>query len=262
LNSKANALLFIGRYDEAITMHQQVIQKFPKYYVGHKDLGLAYQAIGRCGKARNAFRRYLQTAPEGSLALGHILLARLYLLLEDPADAMREAETALALDSLSLEARCLKGCVAIRLLGDTERAKAELAAMEHLLADSDLLEDVHHYHYLHGLILLADNRFNEGLDVLRNEIETAPRDYSIFLRKELIRGFIAADRTEEAMREAALLLALTPNDGELHYLIGLSRRAAGETGPAERHFKVAMRTWKDADSGFPPLARLISQLER
>ena len=260
LNSQAHALYFNGRYDEAIALHQQVIQRHPKYYVGHKDLGLAYQAVGKCRKARNAFRRYINTAPQESVPLGHILMGRLHLLNGNASEALREADAALAIDSLSLEALCLKGCVAIRILHDTEAAKHKLLAMENMLGRVDLLEDIHHYHYLQGLILLAEHQHEQGLDVLRNEIEASPRDFSIFIRKELVRGCIEAGRTEEAIRVASELLELNRNDAELHYLAGLSHRARGSDLDAVRHFTRAMQTWREADPDFPPLQRLISQL--
>ncbi len=262
LNSQANALYFAGRYEEAIAKHLEVIQKYPKYYVGYKDLGLSYQAVGKCEKAENAFRRYLNAAPRESKPLGHILIGRIHLMNENAAEAMQEADAALALDSLSLEALCLKGCIALELLHDTDTANKELLVMEDLLAKADMLKDIHHYHYLYGMILLVENRIEEGLDVLRNEIETAPRDFSIFLRKELLRGYIQAERTDEAIREASELLKLNPNDGELLYLAGISCRAAGKVRDARRHFTHAKQTWRDADPGFTPLARLISQLER
>lgn len=259
LNSQANALCFAGRYDEAISRHQQVIQKYPKYYMGHRDLGLTYQEVGKCRKAGNAFRRYISTAPKESIPPGHVLLGKLHLLNGNASEALREADAALALDSLSLEARCLKGCVAIRLLHDTEAAKNELLAMEDLLDSVDLIEDIHHYHYLHGLILLAEHRFEEGLAVFRNEIESAPRNFSIFIRKEFVRGCIEADRMKEAIREASDLLALNPHDGELHYLTGLGCRATGADRDATQHFMHAMQTWREADPDFLPLLQLISQ---
>jgi serine/threonine protein kinase/tetratricopeptide (TPR) repeat protein len=262
LNSQANALCFAGRYEEAIATHLEVIQKYPKYYVGYKDLGLSYQAVGKCKKAENAFRRYLNAAPRESKPLGHILIGRIHLMNENAAKALQEADAAVGLDSLSLEALCLKGCIALELLHDSDMANKELLKMENQLANTDMLEDIHHYHYLQGMILLAANRIEEGLDVLRTEIETAPRDFSVFLRKELLRGYIQAGRTDEAIRETSELLRLNPNDGELLYLAGLSCRAAGKMREARRHFTQAMQTWRDADPGFPPLVRLISQLER
>lgn len=259
LNSQANALCFAGRYEEAISRHQQVIQKYPKYYMGHRDLGLAYQALGKCRKAGNAFRRYISTAPKESIPQGHILLGKLHLSNGNASEALREADAALALDSLSLEAHSMKGCIAIRLLHDMDAAKNELLVMEDLLGSVDLLEDIHHYHYLHGLILLAEHRFEEGLDVFRNEIETVPRDYSVFIRKEFARGCIEADRTEEAIREVSDLLALNPHDGELHYLAGVCYRATDANQDATRHFMHAMQTWREADPDFLPLLQLISQ---
>jgi len=260
LNSQANALCFAGRYDESISLHQQVIQKYPTYYTGHKDLGLAYQAVGKYRKAANAFRRYIGTAPKESKPLGHILLGQLHLMNGSASEALREADAALALDSLSLEAHCLKGCIAVRILHDTKGAEDELILMEDLLGTANLLEDIHHYHYLHGLILLANHRFEEGLDVFRNEIETAPRDFSIFIRMELVHAYIEAGRPEEAMQEASHLLELNPYNGEINYLAGLCCRAMGADRDAIDHFMKAQRTWREADSDFLPLTRLISQL--
>jgi tetratricopeptide (TPR) repeat protein/DNA-binding winged helix-turn-helix (wHTH) protein len=57
----ANAYLQLRRFDEAITEYERILGLNPKYPMATYHLGQAYEARGEVGRAREAYRRFLET---------------------------------------------------------------------------------------------------------------------------------------------------------------------------------------------------------
>ncbi|MEW6645476.1 MAG: tetratricopeptide repeat protein [Pseudomonadota bacterium] len=74
-NSKAFALLRAKKYDEALAIQLQNVERYPKEQSTHLVLGLIYQAIGRNTEAIASFRRSLEIFPKSSGAYRRLAIA-------------------------------------------------------------------------------------------------------------------------------------------------------------------------------------------
>jgi tetratricopeptide (TPR) repeat protein len=262
IHSLAFALSFQGEYKAALEQYGEVIATYPEYYKAYEDRGLTYLAVGKCRKARDDFRRYLQTAPASSRPRGHFLLGQLYLTQQHYALAAAEANNALQLDSLYMKAHWLAGTA---WLADKkfDQAQTELQIMQKLLALPGTRDDVAYYHHLRGQMLLAKND-TLGLIELQNAVDTSPRDF-IFFQKELAAGYLKAGRAGAAIKEAWKLVELNRNFAEALYLLGIANEKLAPQKmealeEAEAFFRQAHKVWQTADDDFYPLLQLQQKL--
>jgi tetratricopeptide (TPR) repeat protein/DNA-binding winged helix-turn-helix (wHTH) protein len=72
----ANALLELGRYDEAIAEYQRILKINPQYPLAHYHLGQAYDHKGDREKARAAYQRFLQIWHNADADVPEILAAQ------------------------------------------------------------------------------------------------------------------------------------------------------------------------------------------
>ncbi len=260
LHSIANALSFRGKYKQAIAQYCEIIQKDPIYYDSYGDLGWTYLAIGKWREALSVFKRYITAVPNSLLPYGHILQGRVYYIQENTSLVEKEIEKALALDPQFIRAHWLQGLVALILSRNVDKARQELRIMQELPTPYDYDSEAFAcYYHLHGWILLAEDKFAEGLEALRNAVEASPRDF-IYFKKELVKGYLTAGLIEEAIREASILLSFNENDGEVLYQLGLAHEKKGSLDKAVRYFRQAQNTWSEADLDFRLLELLQSKL--
>ena len=262
MHSLAFALSFQGEYKAALEQYGEVIKTYPEYYKAYEDRGLTHLAVGKCRKARDDFRRYLQTAPASSRPHGHFLLGQLYLAQQHFALAAEEANAALQLDSLYMKARWLAGTVRLAEKKFDE-AQTELQIMQKLSKLPGARDDIAYYHHLRGQMLLAKND-TLGLIELQKAVDTSPRDF-IFFQKELAAGYLQVGRAEAAIKEAWKLVELNRNFAEALYLLGIAHEKLAHQKievltEAEAFFRQAHRVWRAADDDFYPLLQLQQKL--
>ena len=93
---RANSLDMLGRYDEAITAYEEVIEEVPDWWEAHANLGICHARNGRMEEAEAAFRRGLKECP-GSPEIRDELAAHLLASEGDLQEALSLAEEAVAL---------------------------------------------------------------------------------------------------------------------------------------------------------------------
>ena len=260
LHDFASVYCYRGDYPEAITRYKEVIRLDPNFFVAYEDLGSTYAALGNWQAAFEPFERYVERAPATMKANGHVFIGALWLVQGDLRGAEREAERALALDSLSLRARWLRGRIALADRTGIPRARREVQSMKRVLDGGGASSDEAYYHDLLGATLIAEKRYEEGLAEFRAAEQTAAflREYISF-RKDFIRGRLEAGETRDAIEEGLKLLAFNGNDGDVLLLLGLAYERQGSADRARIYFQRARGVWSGADPGFRPLAAVISK---
>jgi tetratricopeptide (TPR) repeat protein len=259
LHSKADALSFTGRYDQALDLYIEVTKKYPAFYESYDDLGLAYLGVGMWRDALSAFRLFVAHAPKSRQAKGHILMGRVYFLQEDRTLVQKEIDEALALETACMQAHWLNGLTLLTLDGDLQGATREREIMEGLAEGLVAAGDMAFYHHLTGKILLANNRTSEGLQALEDATHASPREF-MFFRKEFAKGLLEAGRTAETIRETSIVLKLNENDAEALLIRGLAYSERGDREKAFKCFKKAKAILTEADEDYVPLKQLLSAM--
>jgi tetratricopeptide (TPR) repeat protein len=72
----ANALLEVGRYEEAIAEYERILQINPNYPLAHYQLGQAYDRKGERAQARAAYGRFLETWQDADADLPEVTAAK------------------------------------------------------------------------------------------------------------------------------------------------------------------------------------------
>ena len=72
----ADALLKLGRYDEAIAEYQRILALSPNYPLAHFRIGEAYQALNRNDEALSAYRDFLNEWSQADIDLPEVVAAR------------------------------------------------------------------------------------------------------------------------------------------------------------------------------------------
>jgi tetratricopeptide (TPR) repeat protein len=93
---RANALDMLGRYAEAVSAYEEVIDGTPDWWEAHANLGICHARNGDLARAEAAFRRGLEDCP-GSPEIRDELAAHLLALGKNPAEALKLSEEAVAL---------------------------------------------------------------------------------------------------------------------------------------------------------------------
>jgi tetratricopeptide (TPR) repeat protein len=106
---RANRAVRERRFDEALPILRDVLQKDPDNAFATLVTGSAQMGMGRYPEAITAFRRYLQRVPTSAYA--HHWIAVCSLRGGDPLAALREAEATLAVDPHFTDARVLRAGV-------------------------------------------------------------------------------------------------------------------------------------------------------
>jgi tetratricopeptide (TPR) repeat protein len=247
-----------GDYAEAIEGYQDVIRRYPEFWVSYDELGMTYLAVGKWRKALQSFASYIERSPRSKRPNGYALRGTLYLAQGSLELADREADSMLAIDSLSLRAHWLRGRIALAGGGGLERARRELGACEDILNRGVAPSSLEYYHSLKGWVWLSERRLDGALAELALADRLALPSMRSF-RIDYIEGCITAGRTDDAIRMGLDLHAYNENDAEVSYLLGRAYERAGDREQAARFFGMARSVWAEADPDFRPLRSLASK---
>ena len=189
-------------------------------------------------KAADYFHRAL--AVDSSYARGYLGLADCSVVLgyfgfASPVDVCRRAKAA-AIGALNIEPWCSEAHATIASLAamhewDKDRATAGFQRA------IDLQPEYAFAHQLHGVSLLAWNRFEEGLAALRTAEQLDP--LAPMVETQLAAGLYVTGRHAEAEEACQTALELEPNFWPAHYFLGLTLEQECRYGEAIRELRRA-----------------------
>lgn len=163
--SDGEAAFRAGQYEEAASIFSAYTDSRPENVWGHYMLGLAAWKSGDLGRAERAFDRALEIDPQHVKSL--INSSRVLLSQGRAAEAQERIQVALAIDSLSSDARRLQARAHYEL-GDVEGA---IAAYQSLLISDD--RDTWAMNNL-GLIYIEQGQPELALGPLARAVELRP----------------------------------------------------------------------------------------
>jgi len=204
-------------------------------------------------------------APSPERQKAYSLLAPLNTRMRDPS-VTAEFESALA---LAPDSPALHLAFAAHLFWTPDHARAELEARRSI----ELWPDNADAHYLLAIILIADDRSDEGIDEARKALNIYPQDKPAvaelgmglwrdrqfkdaipvlrqaisenarmpFLRKYLGVSLFNTGDIQGAIDEYVTFLRENPNDADGHYQLGVAFRAQGHTDDALAQFRECVR---------------------
>jgi tetratricopeptide (TPR) repeat protein len=254
LHDIASVHFYRGEYEEAIGQYRRIVELAPDYYWAYQDLCFSSLTLGKCDSAQAWFARYIDRTTRTMKPQGHVFRGLAHLARGEVDRAAKEAARALALDSLSMQARWLLGRAAVARAGSAARAARELEAIDRALVRSGVPRATGYYHDLRGWILLAEKRYDESLEEFRRAALTAEflHEYLLF-KRDYARGALEAGRIDEAIDEGTALVAYNEKDGEALALLGRAYALRGSEEKARDYFRRAKAIWAGADPGFRPL---------
>ena len=172
-------------------------------------------------KAADYFRRAL--AVDSSYARGYLGLADCSVVLGYfgfalPVDVCRRAKAA-AVGALNIDPSCSEAHATIASLAAIHEWDKDRAA-EGFQRAIDLRPDYAFAHQLHGVSLLAWNRFEEGVAALRTAGQLDP--LAPMVETQLAAGLYVTGRHAEAEESCQTALELEPSFWPAHYFLGLT----------------------------------------
>jgi len=258
LHSIAFADLYTGNYASAAIRLNELIEKFPHFYIAYQDLGMAELARGRWYEAISSFDRYILCAPPGARPCGHVNIAYVHFIQENIPQAMEEIEKALKLDPFCTSAHWLRGIIDLDIYGDPGNARLALRVMQERVLHSTHTIEAAYYENLQGRILIAEGDYDMGIEALMRAAESAPSEFVSF-RKDVVRGYLAAGLAEPAIGECKKLLLLNDSDAESLCLLARAFEMAELPIDAEVSRRRALEIWEDADPDFCPLETVAAK---
>ncbi|MDZ7724300.1 MAG: tetratricopeptide repeat protein [candidate division KSB1 bacterium] len=181
-----------NKVDSAITMFETAALINPERPETYRTLGISYSRQEDYEKAKDAFKRYIETQPDS--VDGYIALARTHLGLEEFEPVVGLMKKALELDPDNKDAIVNLG-LAYDLLGETEKAKETYEkALEKNPGDQDILFNL-------GRLYLVNDEMDKALDLFNNLLEQNPKDYeaNISVGQALLQ--IAQDYQKELVKK-------------------------------------------------------------
>jgi len=247
-----------GNYDAAIESLQEIIRRYPSFWVSYDELALAYLALGRWRNAAQSFAGYIDRAPRSKRPDGYALLGALHLAQGAYDLAERDADSMLAIDSLSLRAHWLRGRIVLARGGGTARARRELEECVEAIRRGAGPYDAAFHHSLNGWVLLAEGQRAAGLEELAAADRLALPNMRSF-HADYIEGCIEAGRIGEAIRMGLDLYAYNDKDASVSFLLARAYEAKGNAVEARRFYGIARGLWAGADPDFRPLRALAAK---
>ncbi|MGB3633187.1 MAG: tetratricopeptide repeat protein [Rubrobacteraceae bacterium] len=126
---KANTLDMLGRYPEAVTTYEEVIEETPDWWEAHANLGICHARNEHFDEAELAFRRGLEDCP-GSPEIRDELAAHLLGEQKDLKEALKLSEEAVALGGDEVRHLYTLGEVRLALEDEAGAEEAYLAVLE------------------------------------------------------------------------------------------------------------------------------------
>jgi tetratricopeptide (TPR) repeat protein len=277
--------LGIGKYDEAIAMHQRYVALAPEEPNAYDSLGMSYEQSGRYDEATSAYQKALALNPEfepaiihlGDVhfqqgryreainqfqqyirttrsdlarALGYGSIAHVYWSKRD----LHRAEQA-ARKEMSYEKGAVWNLLVIALeRGDTasvERLKEDLFA-KLPYPQRGARHDRRSLEYYRGYLALKSGKADEAIGHFKEALSHLPPTSGIDLYEDcLANAYLESGQLDEAINEYQRLLNLNPNYPLARYHLGQAYTRKGESERARAEYLGFLETWKNADADLP-----------
>jgi len=218
-------LLEERRYDEVVTLLEEVLRREPNYMDGYINLASAYRRLGRTQQAIEILERALELTPENVNVMQSLARAHMDLGDHDTAVALYKA----------IMARSPRYPQAYYGLSEAELARENYAeAVRPLEKLLQTFPDTPMTQYEIGMVWLRAGQLDRAEEWILRSLDTAPRLRSAHFNLALIaeqRG-----QADVARREYEAELELHPDHGEAGVNYGLLCAGAGDITTAERAF--------------------------
>ncbi|MGA2604177.1 MAG: tetratricopeptide repeat protein [Verrucomicrobiia bacterium] len=245
LNNLGNALVQLGRRQEAMGHYEQALRIQPDYAETHNNLGNTLFRLGRTQEAIGHYEQALRINPD--LAKAHNNLGNALLQSGKVQEAISHYEQALQIRPDLAEAHNGLGYALL------QAGKVPEAIEQDQLALRIKPDYADGYNNL-GLALAQQGRLREAMEqweqALRVNPDLADAHYNLGLALQKRGRFPEAiDHYEQALR-------IQPDDAEAHCNLGLALEKLGRTQEAISHYEQALRIKPDFTQAQNARARL------
>ena len=213
LNDRGNALLALGRADEALQSYDQAAAASPASAEIHINRGIAFRALKRYREALDCFVKALTLAPHS--AASYTCLASALLELERPVEALILYNQAIALDPRNVQALANRASALAMLKRPAEAVASCDAALALAPGHLDALVN-------RGANLTSLGRESEALLSYEAAIARAPASALIHDNKGV--ALLQQGRLDEAAGAFETAIALEPSRARSYHHLALARR--------------------------------------
>lgn len=236
-NNRGNALLELGRVEDALQSFARATVLQPDYAEAFYNRGNALLDLNRCEEALQSYERALAIAPD--YAQAHYNRGNALLALQRPAQALESLDRALKLDPGDAQALSNRGN-ALLALG---RGFEAIDSYDRALA---LAPDLADAHYARGTALLGLNRMEAALQSFDRALALQPQNASALNNRG--NALLALKRTAEALQSYERAFAIAPDLDFLHGLL--------------LHARTELCDWRDLDGEVERMTAKILRGER
>ncbi len=252
LDTMAEALLYIGRYEEAIALCERIKSSEPGYQYSNLRLAKAYLALGKYSRASTVLDDHMQHAMSSSfMSKGQSLRAYGHFLKNELQTASQAAEQAIQLDSTNLEGHWLRGRILLRLNLE-DNFQTELATLNQTLARKRSLKDVWLLHHLRGEAALQAHDFESAIESFQKAMSLAPLDRAFYF-SALATAYEQSGQLLRAVNHYNSALRFNPNDALSNFKLARTYEKLGRISEALAAYGKVLEVWSGADYGIKHL---------
>src|ERR1051325_9671655 len=221
--SEAGALVQAGRLEDAEAATRKIVNAYPRNAEAHSLLGVILDQRGQTAEAEKQYDAALRLQPKLVSALSNlgVLLART----NRTSEAIAKFEEVLRIDPKHERAAFNLGSL-YAARGDYKRAVPLLEKTAGAAALFTL-----------ALKLAEAREYTEAVRLFQRTNELRPQTYEVLYNLRL--ALYNLDRLDEAQKVMTSASALSPNEADPYYRLGLIASAQGDT-------KAALRQWARA----------------
>ena len=217
-------------FENRETLFSDVIQKNPRAWMAHNNLGLVYISKGDIRKALDHYRETLRIKPDDCVA--HTNLGNIYRNQGLWEKAKASYETCLQADPAYPTAYSNLGLVYVHS-GDLQQAQAlfeKAASLDPMANDA---------HLNLGRLFLQQKRYDESLTHFKKAIDIHPYDTNAYLQMGMLYTQMGDTKNAELMFEN--VLQMDPNNIHAHNNLGILFRRENRLKAATEHFRKAVQ---------------------
>lgn len=222
-------------FENRETLFKDVIQKNPRAWMAHNNLGMVYISRGDARKAHDQFQETLKIKPKDCTALNN--LGNLY----KAQGLWEKAKTAYQ--------TCLESepdfALAHSNLGLVYAHSGDLQQAQELFEKAVILNPMAHEAHLNlGLLFLRQKKVDKSMTHYNKAIEIYPYYIEAYLQKGLL--YAQTGKEIEAREAFEKVLILDPNNFHAHNNLGIILRHGNQVEAAVVYFRGAVRLNPDS----------------
>jgi len=246
LESLAETLEYIGRYDEAIKYCQRIMAIQPDFPYAPLRLARVFLALGKYTATEEVLEEYLQRdSPPKFQSIGLTIRANLHFLRDELDEALRLVEQATGLYSSNLEAHWLRGLILLRL--QKEKSEGDpLADLRRELERKGSLKDGWLLAHLKGELALQRRDFDGAIESFQEALDFGPLDRSFYLAA-LANAYEQSGNLSNAVSEYNQALEFNPNNAIASFELARAYERMGKMSEAENAYRNVLQIWSSAD---------------